>query len=54
VRNVIDYYLEFNKEYITGEQPLGVLSYIAKYGDENIALYEFRKKNTTSKDAEVP
>lgn len=45
MQQVIEYYKEFNKiRNYRNDVSLLMLSYFAKYGDENIKSYEFRKR----------
>jgi hypothetical protein len=52
---IVAYYREFNQEVIKpGEKALEMLDYIATYGDENYALYEYRLSNTSTSILTVP
>ena len=49
MRLVVQYYREFNKEVIKApEAVLKMLDYIVKYGDSNLAIYDYRQKNLSS------
>ena len=50
---LVMYYREFNKDVIAqSDQCISMLGHMVKYGDENLAVYEYRFKNPGK--AELP
>ena len=53
--NLVEYYRQFNKEMISKpEESLPMLYHVGRHGDENVALYEYRKTHTSSGSMNLP
>lgn len=52
MKQLVQFYREFNKEVITStkEESLSMLGYVVAHGDENLALFEFKRKNGEKSD----